>query len=124
MAKTEKPAKPFLRTDEELRKDFELGLMFPGNHNGLDVGEGSLRRDREGNYKSPTIQAAWTGYRMYAKHAAAQLERTQPDRFLTNGHYTQFRELISDGTTTQDVTDEWCDFVMRAALRVANGSPA
>ena len=108
-------------TPEELRSDFEIGLLFP-DETRPDVGPGCLKKNKDGRYDSPTIQNAWLGYQMCAKYAHALLERYNPDRSVTPGMVTQLSEELDKAGYLRENDDD-LDRVFAAVLRVAGGSP-
>lgn len=101
---------------DELRKEFEISLLFDEH---IVKGPNWLVIDDNGKYRSPTIQAAWLGFQMYAGNAHAMLRRFDPDRCISNGMVSSYLKELSTLNATGDVKD-----VFKLVLRIAGNSPA
>lgn len=104
----------------EVRKDFELGLMF---HVGKMFPDketsGCIVMNDDGRYVMDHIQHCWQGYLMAQKHTHGMLERFKPDRFIGNGMRTEFESMTGAKYAHPGVIDSF----FKAALTIAGDFP-
>lgn len=117
--KTASYVKPM--SPEDLRADFELGLLFDGT--GLETTAGCLKQRSDGKYDSPTIQNAWLGYQMCAGYAHGLLKRFDPERSVTPAMRTRYKELLRTKRQVGLDPDELPDLHLGIALLVAGAFP-
>lgn len=107
-----------MRDIEQLRRDFELSLIF--NKYKL-TSPGCLQRfTPTGLYIDNHIEAAWRGYQMAADNFEGQMKRFDPERYIPNGMVTQFYD---DLTLKKSTGVDAVKGIFKAVLKISADSP-
>lgn len=105
---------------EELRKDFELGLvfkgakMFPGGQNA-----GCLVRGEDGLYAMEHIEACWRGFLLAKNQDNAQLFRFREDRYIPQGMVTRFKDMTGLDYPHPDIVP----YIFKSVLIICGETP-
>lgn len=101
---------------KEFEKDFEISMLFHARKV-LEVLSlaGVLQKDSQGKYIRRGVRIAFNAYCMAMKHKLNAVERCKPDRYISPGMVTQYKEIVGNDSTPEEI--------FAAVLKVCNDSP-
>lgn len=100
----------------ELRKDFEISILFRADLHGGK--QGFLEKRLNGTYKDARTELLFKGYEMARNSDAGHVKRFAKDRYLGPGHMLQINETMKNrGQCSVTETQ------VRTILEIIGGNP-